>query len=98
MARLLIIVSSARSIDLVADKAHPTGYFADEVLKPYDKFMAAGVEVAFATVDGAQPQFAGALRQECAEGPRPTARVGVGGAWRALCFQRGGLPPAGQMG
>jgi putative intracellular protease/amidase len=56
MARLLIIVSSARSIDLVADKAHPTGYFADEVLKPYDKFMAAGVEVKFATVDGAQPQ------------------------------------------
>ena len=34
MARLLIIVSSAHSIDLVSDKEHPTGYFADEVLKP----------------------------------------------------------------
>lgn len=56
MPRLLIIVSSARSIDLVSDKEHPTGYFADEVLKPYDKFMAAGVEVKFATVDGAPPQ------------------------------------------
>jgi putative intracellular protease/amidase len=56
MARLLIIVSSARSIDLVSDKEHPTGYFADEVLKPYDKFMEAGVEVAFATVDGSAPQ------------------------------------------
>ncbi len=56
MARLLIIVSSAHSIDLVSDKEHPTGYFADEVLKPYDKFMAAGVDVAFATVNGASPQ------------------------------------------
>jgi putative intracellular protease/amidase len=56
MARLLIIVSSAYSIDLVSDKEHPTGYFADEVLKPYDKFMAAGVDVAFATVNGASPQ------------------------------------------
>jgi putative intracellular protease/amidase len=56
MARLLIIVSSARSIDLVSDREHPTGYFADEVLKPYDKFLAAGVEVAFATVDGPAPQ------------------------------------------
>jgi putative intracellular protease/amidase len=56
MARLLMIVSSARSIDLVSDKEHPTGYFADEVLKPYDKFMTAGVEVKFATVNGAPPQ------------------------------------------
>ena len=56
MARLLMIVSSARSIDLASDKEHPTGYFADEVLKPYDKFTAAGVEVVFATPDGATPQ------------------------------------------
>ena len=56
MARLLIIVSSARSFDLKSDKEHPTGYFADEVLKPYDKFVAAGIEVAFATVDGSTPQ------------------------------------------
>jgi putative intracellular protease/amidase len=56
MARLLMIVSSARSIDLASDKEHPTGYFADEVIKPYDKFTAAGIEVAFATPDGATPQ------------------------------------------
>jgi len=56
MARLLIIVSSARSIDLTSDRGHPTGYFADEVLKPYDKFVSAGIEVAFATVDGSTPQ------------------------------------------
>ena len=56
MARLLIIVSSARSIDLTSDRGHPTGYFADEVLKPYDKFVSAGIEVAFSTVDGSTPQ------------------------------------------
>ena len=56
MARLLMIVSSARSIDLASDKEHPTGYFADEVLKPYDKFVASGVEVIAATPDGVTPQ------------------------------------------
>jgi putative intracellular protease/amidase len=55
MARLLMIVSSARSIDLASEKGHETGYWADEVLKPYDKFVAAGVEVVAATPDGKPP-------------------------------------------
>jgi putative intracellular protease/amidase len=55
MARLLMIVSSARSIDLVAEKGRETGYSADEVLKPYDKFVAVGVEVVAATPDGKPP-------------------------------------------
>ncbi len=56
MARLLMIVSSVRSIDLVSENGHETGYSADEVLKPYDKFVAAGVEVVAATPDGKAPQ------------------------------------------
>src|SRR5947199_5392898 len=55
MARLLMIVSSARSIDLASQKGHETGYWADEVLKPYDKFVAADVEVVAATPDGKPP-------------------------------------------
>jgi putative intracellular protease/amidase len=55
MARLLMIVSSAGSIDLVSEKGRQTGYSADEVLKPYDKFVAAGVEVVAATPDGKPP-------------------------------------------
>src|SRR6266540_686070 len=55
MARLLMIVSSARSIDLVSEKGRETGYSADEVLKPYDKFVAVGVEVVVATPDGKPP-------------------------------------------
>src|SRR3989442_3815404 len=55
MARLLMIVSSARSIDLTSEKGHETGYWADEVLKPYDKFVGADVEVVAATPDGKPP-------------------------------------------
>lgn len=55
MARLLMIVSSARSIDLISEKGRETGYSADEVLKPYDKFVAVGVEVVAATPDGKPP-------------------------------------------
>ena len=55
MARLLMIVTSAHSIDLASEKGYETGYAADEVLKPYDKFVAAGVEVVTATPDGKPP-------------------------------------------
>ncbi len=55
MARLLMIVSSAHSIDLASAKGRETGYSVDEVLKPYDKFVAAGVEVVGATPDGKSP-------------------------------------------
>jgi putative intracellular protease/amidase len=56
MARLLMIVSSACCIDLAREKGRETGYSADEVLKPYDKFVAAGVEVVAATPDGKPPR------------------------------------------
>ncbi|MBV8694395.1 MAG: hypothetical protein JO183_02795, partial [Ktedonobacteraceae bacterium] len=55
MARLLMIISSACSIDLASEKGHETGYWADEVLKPYDKFVGADVEVVAATPDGKPP-------------------------------------------
>lgn len=55
MAQLLMIVSSARSINLAREKGRETGYSVDEVLKPYDKFVAAGVEVVAATPDGKPP-------------------------------------------
>src|SRR6201999_2750190 len=34
---------------------HPTGYFVEEAIKPYDRFVAAGVEVVVATSDGQTP-------------------------------------------
>ncbi len=34
---------------------HPTGYFAEEALKPYERFVAAGFEVVVVTPDGKAP-------------------------------------------
>jgi putative intracellular protease/amidase len=56
MARLLMIVSSARTIRLADGSDHPTGYLAEEVLEPYEAFEAAGVDVVIATPEGKAPQ------------------------------------------
>jgi putative intracellular protease/amidase len=58
-----MIISSAHSIDLASGKGYETGYAADEVLKPYDKFVAVGVEVVAATPDG-KPPHANSLELE----------------------------------
>jgi putative intracellular protease/amidase len=56
MTRLLMIVSSARTITLADGRDHPTGYWAEEVLEPYERFVAAGVDLLIATPDGKSPQ------------------------------------------
>jgi putative intracellular protease/amidase len=56
MARLLMIVSSARTIRLADGSDHPTGYRAKEVREPYETFTGAGLDVVIATPDGRVPQ------------------------------------------
>lgn len=56
MARLLMIVSSARTIRLADGRDHLTGYRAEEVRKPYEALTDAGVDVVIATPDGQVPQ------------------------------------------
>ncbi|MEV0227165.1 DJ-1/PfpI family protein [Streptomyces sp. NPDC050704] len=56
MAKLLMIVTSARLIRLADGKDHPTGYFVEEVLEPYETFAAAGGDLVIATLDGRSPQ------------------------------------------
>jgi putative intracellular protease/amidase len=56
MAKLLMIVSSARTIRLADGSDHPTGYRVEEVRAPYEIFAAAGVDVVIATPDGKVPQ------------------------------------------
>jgi putative intracellular protease/amidase len=51
-----MIVSSARTIRLADSSDHPTGYRLEEVRKPYEAFVAAGVAVVIATPDGKVPQ------------------------------------------
>ena len=54
--RILLLLSSAHTIALADGSNYETGFFAAEALKPYDRFTAAGVEIAVATVDGKSPQ------------------------------------------
>jgi putative intracellular protease/amidase len=56
MAKLLMIASSARTIRLADGSDHPTGYRAEEVRKPHETFVAAGVDVVIATPDGRVPR------------------------------------------
>jgi putative intracellular protease/amidase len=55
MPRLLFLVSSATQMKLADGSAHVTGYFAEEALRPYERFVAAGVDVVVATPDGRAP-------------------------------------------
>ncbi len=55
MPRLLFLVSSATEMRLADGSKHVTGYFAEEALKPYERFAAAGLEIVVATPDGARP-------------------------------------------
>ncbi|HVZ71423.1 MAG TPA: type 1 glutamine amidotransferase domain-containing protein [Polyangia bacterium] len=55
MTKILMLVSSARVIRLADGTPHATGYFVEEAIKPYDRFVAAGVEVVVATSDGQTP-------------------------------------------
>jgi putative intracellular protease/amidase len=57
MTRIAFLISSAREIVLADGTTHPTGYFAEEALKPYERFAAAGFDVTVITPDG-QPPYA----------------------------------------
>ena len=45
MTRIAYLVTSAREMTLADGTQHRTGYFAEEALKPYERFAAAGFDV-----------------------------------------------------
>jgi len=55
MTRIAYLVTSAREITLADGTPHPTGYFAEEALKPYQRLTAAGFDVTVITPDGEPP-------------------------------------------
>jgi putative intracellular protease/amidase len=55
MTRIAYLVTSAREMTLADGTPHPTGYFAEEALKPYQRFAAAGFDVTVITPDGRPP-------------------------------------------
>src|ERR1700740_2043389 len=55
MARIAYLITSARELTLADATQHPTGYFAEEALKPYERFVTAGFDVTVMTPDGNPP-------------------------------------------
>jgi len=55
MTRIAYLVTSAREMTLADGTSHPTGYFAEEALKPHERFTAAGFDVTVLTPDGKPP-------------------------------------------
>ncbi len=55
MARILFVVTGASGWTLADGTVHPTGFWAEELLAPYEAFTEAGHEVAFATPGGVTP-------------------------------------------
>src|ERR1700749_4087484 len=55
MTRIAYLVTSAREMLLADGSPHPTGYFAEEAIKPYERFTAAGFDVTVITPDGNSP-------------------------------------------
>ena len=55
MTRIAYLVTSAREMTLADGTPHPTGYFAEEALKPYERFEAAGFDITVITPDGQPP-------------------------------------------
>jgi putative intracellular protease/amidase len=55
MTRIAYLVTSARELTLADGTQHPTGYFAEEALKPYERFADAGFDVTVITPDGRPP-------------------------------------------
>ena len=55
MIHVAYLMTSAREMALADGSAHPTGYFAEEAIKPYERFIATGFDVTVITPDGQPP-------------------------------------------
>ena len=55
MSRVLMLVTAANSITLADGTAHPTGYWAEELVTAHRELRNAGVEVTIATPEGRTP-------------------------------------------
>lgn len=55
MAKILFVVTGADHWTLADGSKHPTGFWAEEAVAPYEAFKAAGHEVVVATPGGIEP-------------------------------------------
>jgi putative intracellular protease/amidase len=81
MTRIAYLVTSAREMTLADGTPHPTGYFAEEALTPYERFEAAGFDVTVITPDG-QPCAQSAASPSSPPGPgRASAPAAPASRW-----------------
>ena len=55
MAKILILMTKAKTLGLLDGTQHPSGFWAEEFVVPYDRFLKEGYEVDLATVGGETP-------------------------------------------
>jgi putative intracellular protease/amidase len=55
MTHIAYLVTSAHEMTLADGSAHPTGYFAEEAITPYERFVDAGLDITVITPDGRSP-------------------------------------------
>jgi putative intracellular protease/amidase len=55
MSKVLFVVTGARHWTLKDGTQHPTGYWAEELLAPYEALTSAGHEITFASPGGVEP-------------------------------------------
>lgn len=55
MARILIVMTKSHTLTLLDGKHHPSGFWAEEFVVPYERFVSSGFEVEVATIGGTPP-------------------------------------------
>jgi putative intracellular protease/amidase len=72
MIRVLILVTKAKELGLLDGRNHASGFWAEEFVVPYERFLAEGYEVDVATIGGIAPTpDHGSLSQEIVAATRP---------------------------
>lgn len=79
MAKILFVMTGADHWTLADGSRHPTGFWAEEAVAPYEAFRAAGHEVVVATPGGVVPPVdKGSLAAESNGGQEGADRVAAG--------------------
>lgn len=55
MAKILIVLTKAKTLTLLDGSQHPSGFWAEEFVVPYERFVKDGYEVDVATIGGLAP-------------------------------------------
>lgn len=79
MSKILFVVTGADRLTLADGSTHPTGFWAEEAVVPYQAFRAAGHEVVVATPGGVVPPVdEGSLAPEMNGGQENADRIAEG--------------------